>query len=216
MPWGLAIVITLAAAANWYSRRPDREDDDNSPWLEWITKPMVTVGLIFGADLVDAADPAQQRWFLIALAFCLFGDLALMWQPELFRSGLVSFLVGHAAFVAGFAARSEPAPVWSIVACGLVLAACLAVGIRRLLPAVRRRAPRLLGPVAAYISVIAVMAVASWWGGHWAAPTAAAVFAVSDLTLADNKFVAARRWSPLVVMVTYHLALALLVWSLTA
>lgn len=215
MPLALAIVIALVAAANWYSRRPHREDDDNSPWLEWMTKPMVTVGLAFVADLIDVADPDQQRWFLVGLAFCLIGDLALMWQPELFRSGLVAFLGGHAAFVAGFASRNDPAPLWAIVGCGSVLAACLVIGVRRLLPAVRRRAPRLLGPVAAYISVIAVMAVASWWGGHWAAPTAAAVFAVSDLTLADNKFVAERPWSPMIVMITYHLALALLVVSLT-
>lgn len=214
MPWALAIAIALVAAANWYSRRPGSDDDDNSPWLEWFTKPVVTVGLAFAADLVDVADPAQQRWFLIALTFCLFGDLSLMWQPELFRSGLVSFLVGHTAFVAGFAARNEPAPTWSIVACGLVLTACLAIGVRRLLPAVRRSVPQLFGPVLAYVAVIAVLAVASWWGGHWAAPIGAATFAVSDLTLADNKFVAERPWSPVAVMATYHLALALLVLSL--
>lgn len=215
MPLGLATVITLVAVVNWYSRRPEREADEISPWLEWLTKPVVTVGLLFMADLIDVADPGQRRWFLVGLAFCLFGDLALMWQPALFRSGLVSFLAGHAAFVAGFVNRNDPAPPWAIAACGLVLAACLVVGVRHLLPAVRRRAPRLLGPVVAYISVIAIMAVASWWGGHWAAPTAAAVFAVSDLTLADNKFVAERRWSPMIVMITYHTALALLVVSLT-
>ena len=207
-------MIALVAAANWYSRRPGG-DDDSRPWLEWFTKPVVTAGLIVAVALADAADPAQQRWFLVALAFCLFGDLALMWQPELFRSGLVSFLVGHSVFVAGFAARNEPAPTWSIVAGGLVLIACLAVGIRRLLPAVRRSVPKLFGPVLAYVAVIAVMAVASWRGGHWAAPIGAATFAVSDLTLADNKFVTPRRWSPVAVMVTYHLALALLVVSLT-
>ena len=75
--------------------------------------------------------------------------------------------------------------------------------------------PKLFGPVLAYVAVIAVMAVASWRGGHWAAPIGAATFAVSDLTLADNKFVTPRRWSPVAVMVTYHLALALLVVSLT-
>jgi len=214
MNWGLATVLAIVAAVNWYSRRPGSDRNDNSPWLEWMTKPFVTVGLIFAADLVDAANPAQQSWFLIGLAFCLFGDLALMWQPELFRSGLISFLAGHAAFVAGFAARSELAPRWSVAVGALVLAICLAIGIRHLLPNVRRRAPKLFGPVLAYVAVIAVMAIASWWGGHWAAPIAAAVFAVSDLTLADNKFVTERPWSPMAVMVTYHAALALLVLSL--
>lgn len=212
MPPALALLIAIAAVANWYSRLPS---SNTFPWVEWVSKPAVTVGLIAAAVTVDPADVDQQRWFVVGLALCLVGDVALMWRPELFRTGLVSFLLGHLAFVIGFVIRSAVAPLWAIVSGAVVLTGCLAIGVRHLLPTVRRTAPRLFPPVVVYVAVIAVMAVASWWGGHWAAPLGAATFAMSDLTLADNKFVANRRWSPVAVMISYHLALGLLVLSLT-
>jgi uncharacterized membrane protein YhhN len=118
------------------------------------------------------------------------------------------------AFVAGFVNRGQPAPPWSIMVAAVLVVLCLVVGGRRLVPAVRRRHPELLGPILVYITVIAAMAVAAWWGGSWPAPLGAAVFALSDLTLADNKFVQRRPWAPVAVMVTYHLALSLIVASL--
>ena len=90
----------------------------------------------------------------------------------------------------------------------------MVIGFGHLLPGVRSRTPDLFGPVLTYVVVIGSMGVAASWGHHWAAPIGAAAFVVSDLTLADNKFVTSRRWSPLAVMVTYHLALALLVLSM--
>ncbi len=214
MMTALAIATAVVAAVNWYSRRPGQGGAETSPWLGWLTKPVVTTGLFALAALADAADPTQQRWFLVGLLLCLGGDVALMWRPELFRTGLVSFLLGHVAFVVGFISRGEAAPAWAVAVGAAVLAGCLVIALRHLLPSVRRNAPQLFAPVIAYVAVIATMAVASWWGGHWAAPLGAATFAVSDLTLADNKFVVQRRWSPLAVMATYHLALALLVISL--
>ena len=209
----LALGVLVAAAVNWYTRLPGSEP---SPWAEWISKPAVTLGLLAAAAVVEAADADQRRWFVLGLALCLGGDIALMWRPELFRTGLVSFLVGHLAFIVGFAVRATPAPAWAIAVGAAVLVTCLTIGFRHLLPAVRRTDPGLFAPVMAYVTVIATMVAASWWGGHGAAPLGAAVFAVSDLTLADNKFVTRRRWSPLMVMVTYHAALTLLVVSLRA
>ena len=220
----MVLAVTVgAAAANWLSRLPDgsldvpvgdQGDRAASRWLEWLTKPAVTIGLLALAALAEPASAGQQRWFLVGLAMCLVGDVALMLPTERFRTGLIAFLLGHIAFVAGFLERGQPAPRWSIAFGAVVLVACLAVGLRHLLPSVRRSHPALLAPVGVYVMVIAVMAVAAWWGGHWAAPLGAATFAVSDLTLADNKFVIGRRWSPVLVMMTYHLALLMLVASL--
>ncbi len=207
----LAAVVVVAAIVNWYSRAPGA---DTGRWLEWLSKPAATIGLIALAVQIEPADGAQHWWFLLGLVLCLGGDVALMWQPELFRTGLVSFLLGHLAFVVGFATRATMAPTWAIAVGAMLLGICLTIGLRHLLPTVRVNAPDLFAPVTAYVVVIGAMAVASWWGGHWAAPLGAASFAVSDLTLADNKFVAARRWSPPAVMITYHLALAFLVLSL--
>ncbi len=214
-----AIVIAtgLVMVANWVSRRPGSGDDAERSadrWLEWITKPAATVGLIMLAAALDPVDDGQQRLTVLGLALCLAGDVFLMLPNERFRLGLASFLVGHLAFMAGFVSRGQTAPPWSIVVATAVLVPCLVVGGRRLVPAVRRRHPELLGPILVYIGVIAAMAVAAWWGGSWPAPLGAAVFALSDLTLADNKFVQPRPWAPMAVMVTYHLALSLIVVSL--
>lgn len=211
IPMVLAIVA-VAAVVNWFTRRPGGRP--LSPWVEWISKPTVTAGLVIAAATIDVADTGQQRWFVAGLILCLIGDVALMLPTEMFRSGLTAFLLGHLAFVVGFIIRSDPAPLWSVVIGAIVLIICLGIGARHLLPSVRRSEPELFPPVLAYIVVIGSMAVAAWWGQHWAAPLGAAAFAISDLTLADNKFVTPRRWAPLAVMVTYHAALALLVVSL--
>lgn len=137
-----------------------------------------------------------------------------MLPTEMFRTGLISFLLGHVAFIVGFVERSSPAPGWAAAIASATIGLGGVVAVRHLLPTVGRNTPELFAPVLAYIVVIVAMVVAATTGEHWAAPIGAATFAVSDLTLADNKFVSARRWSPLIVMVTYHLALALLVLSL--
>jgi uncharacterized membrane protein YhhN len=213
----IMIATGLAMVADWVSRRPgtgEKAERSADQWLEWIAKPAATVGLLILAAALDAVDGGQQRLTVLGLALCLAGDVFLMLPVERFGLGLVSFLVGHLAFVAGFLNRAQPAPPWSIVIAAVLVVLCLAVGSRRLVPAVRRRHPDLLGPILVYIAVIAAMAVAAWWGGSWPAPLGAAVFALSDLTLADNKFVQPRAWAPVAVMVTYHLALSLIVVSL--
>ena len=62
--------------------------------------------------------------------------------------------------------------------------------------------------------VIAVMAVAGWATGSLLAGLGASLFVVSDTVLAHARFVAPRRWSRLVVIVSYHLAQALLLVGL--
>lgn len=212
--WALAILTTLVALANWSTRRPGRRDGLGRPWGEWLTKPAVTAGLIAIAASIDALDATQRVWCLVGLSLCLCGDVALMWRPELFRTGLVSFLLGHLAFVVGFVSRGELAPSWAIAVGVVVIVGCLGIAAGHLMPSIRRTAPELVLPVSAYVLVIATMVGASSWGGHWAAPLGAATFAISDLTLADDKFVTHRRWSSMAVMITYHGALALLVASL--
>ena len=209
---GLLALVAVAATVNWSTRRPGTAH--LSPWIEWLSKPTVTLGLIVLAAVIEPVDETQRWWFVAGLVLCLVGDIALMLPTERFRTGLGAFLLGHLAFVVGFILRGQSAPRLAVVVSAAVLLLCLVVAARHLLPGVRRSEPGLLGPVVAYVIVIASMALSSWWGGHWAAPIGAATFAVSDLTLADNKFISARRWSPLVVMVSYHLALALLVLSL--
>lgn len=212
----IMVATALAMVVNWLSRRPGtgRGKGGTDRWVEWISKPAATAGLVALAVLLEPVDGAQRWLTVVGLVLCLAGDVFLMLPTDRFRLGLASFLFGHVALAAGFAVRGQPAPGWSIVAGAAVVIVCLFVGSRRLLPSVQGHHPDLLVPILAYMGVIAAMAVLAWWGGSWPAPVGAAVFALSDLTLADNKFVQPRPWAPVVVMVSYHLALALIVASL--
>ena len=71
--------------------------------------------------------------------------------------------------------------------------------------------PALAGAVAAYMAVIGAMVVTAWATGHPLAALGATVFMVSDAVLALDRFVRARRFGSLVVMVTYHLGQVLIV-----
>jgi len=203
----VSIFVGALAATNWLSRWSE------SRKLEWTTKPLVTGGLIVIALAVDPASSVQRTWFVVALIFCLIGDIALMLPNERFIAGLSAFLVGHGAFAVGFIARAESADVWAIGVVAIVTGVCLTLTARRTLAALSARSSRLLKPVVAYAAVILTMTVTSLAGGTLA-PIAAATFAASDSILADNKFVASSRAKSVAVMVSYHAALALLIVSL--
>ena len=95
-----------------------------------------------------------------------------------------------------------------------ILVVALVAG-RRILPAALAEGGAVLAAaVAAYMVVIGAMAVLGWATGDVLVGLGAALFVVSDTVLALGKFVEERPWTRLVVIVTYHLAQALLVAGL--
>jgi uncharacterized membrane protein YhhN len=118
---------------------------------------------------------------LVALALSLLGDaLLLSARKPAFLAGLVAFLLAHVAYVVAFAPRSRPSP--------LVLAAILAVTagvVRWLWP----HAGELRVPVLAYAAVIAAMLWLALGVPRVAVQAGAALFWLSDLTVARDRFV---------------------------
>jgi len=199
-------LIALAGAvalADWVAvwRRPSRAET----WL----KPLTLVLLIAAAVALDPADGAQRAWFVVGLVLSLAGDVLLLPAVDRFVPGLVAFLLAHVAYIAGFWHHGAPNADARILAV-LLLAPVAAVVVR----AVRRSEPELVVPVVVYIAVIAAMVASALRYGDGAGIAGAALFAVSDSTLAIDRFDRRRRWGPTAVMVTYHLAQALLVVSL--
>ncbi|HQV56668.1 MAG TPA: lysoplasmalogenase family protein, partial [Ilumatobacteraceae bacterium] len=87
-----SIVITaVLALGNWWSRLTDNNR------AEEITKPLVTVGAIAIA-LTGGGQTKLVAVCVIALLFCLVGDVALLPRVNKFIVGLAAFLVGHLAF----------------------------------------------------------------------------------------------------------------------
>jgi uncharacterized membrane protein YhhN len=153
-----------------------------------------------------------RAWFVVALVFSLAGDVFLMLPGDLFVAGLAAFLVGHLAYVGGFLAAGVSAPA-VLAGLAVVAVALLLVG-RPLLAGARRKEPAMVVPVAAYMAVISAMLVTAIGAGPGLAVAGAALFYTSDALIGLGRFVRAWPWSPLAVIVTYHLGQGLLVVSL--
>lgn len=192
----------VAAVADWIAvARGDRT-------VERVAKPAATVLLILAALAIEPSDSAQRVAFVVALCASLAGDVALL--HDRFLAGLGAFLVAHLAFATGFVLGGLVVP---LVVLGAVVAGTVAVAVGRTI-VLSAGGDGLAVPVTVYLVVIAGMAAAATGSGDPAAVAGASLFVVSDALIGWRRFVAARAWMPVAIMVTYHAAQALLVLSL--
>lgn len=205
--WSL---FALTALADWLAVAV------GSKRLEALFKPAALATLLIAAVAMGAADSTMGVWLLIALAFGLLGDIALLSNSvPRFKAGLAAFLVGHLAYVVAFVAAPGSAftPALGLVA-GLVMAASISF-TKEVLPTIwRTEGPALAVPVAAYMTVIGAMLFAAFTTGIGLVALGAAVFVASDSILARDRFVAPLPRGHFMVMVTYHLGQALIVAGL--
>jgi uncharacterized membrane protein YhhN len=161
-----------------------------------VSKPVASLCFVtVGLTLYRPSRP-YDAWVLVALLLCLLGDVFLMFHGA-FLAGLASFLLGHLAYVAAFAAllppRSWPAR-WAVPL--LLISGAAALWLEPHLG--RRRSP-----VLAYLVVITLMV----WGassvviggkGPWILAVGAGLFYVSDLAVARDRLIvkrfASRTW----------------------
>jgi uncharacterized membrane protein YhhN len=161
-----------------------------------VSKPVASLCFVtVGLTLYRPSHP-YDAWVLVALLLCLLGDVFLMFRGA-FLAGLASFLLGHLAYVAAFAAllppRSWPAR-WAVPL--LLISGAAALWLEPHLG--RRRSP-----VLAYLVVITLMV----WGassvviggkGPWILAVGAGLFYVSDLAVARDRLIvkrfASRTW----------------------
>lgn len=181
--------------------------------LEYACKPAAALAFLATAATLDPASSTARAWFCAALAACVLGDVFLMLPTDAFIAGLASFAVAQICFTVGFA-NQDPTPLRVVI--GLIGVVVVALPLAaRFVRALRAGGdPALVPPVVAYIAVIAAMVVSAVAGGDAWGIAGAVLFLVSDSLIAENRFVAARSWGPLAVIVTYHLALAGLVVGL--
>lgn len=205
--WILLAVAGVVAVADWVAvaRRPSR--------AETFLKPAVMVALLGVLFSLHAVDTTQRTWFAAAVVLSLAGDVFLLPSVDRFVPGLASFLLAHVAYIAGFLA----VPRNDVPLLGPLFALLLLVpGAVRIIGGVRASEPELTIPVVVYIGVISAMVLTSGLHGSALGFVGALVFAGSDTTLALDRFVAPRRWMPILVMVSYHGAQALLVTSVAS
>jgi uncharacterized membrane protein YhhN len=201
------VLAAMFAVLDWIAVARDRTV------LEYVSKPAATAALLGTAVTLDVARGAPWGWLLAALVLCILGDVFLMLPRDAFVPGLASFALAQAFFTVSFVVGGTSTVGWMIgLAVAVPLAAVLA---RRHIGALRRQGHvELVVPVAVYVVVISAMAVAAVAGGSPLAVAGAAMFLLSDSLIAESRFVRARAWHPVGIMVTYHLALAGLVFGL--
>jgi len=180
---------------------------------KWIFKTAASSGFVATALAAGALNGGYGRAVFIALLLCWLGDVLLIPNDErMFRAGILSFLAGHGALVAAFFMRGLE-PRATALAALLVVAPAIAI-LRWLWPHLR---PTMRPAVTAYVTVISVM-VATSFGTFVAMPATrilagALSFAISDLSVARDRFVVAsfvnRAWG----LPLYYAAVLLLATS---
>ena len=153
--WLLLALFLAVAAVDWAAVHVG-----NKP-LEYVAKPGCMVFLVLAALALDPADDAARTALVVALVLSALGDVFLMLPgrqpgsrgPNLFVAGLASFLLGHLAYVVGFALEGLEAGglLLGVVPVALIIAT---VG-RSVVRAVRAGdEPELAVPVQAYVAML--------------------------------------------------------------
>ncbi len=136
------------------------------------------------------------RWVLVGLVFGAIGDICLLGKStRAFLGGLVAFLFGHLSYVVAIAYLVPPSG-W-LGAAGLLAIAPALAGVATV-ALLWPRLGSMKGPVIAYLLAIVAMviaAIAAWRTQALPAPArdylalGAALFFVSDISVARNRFI---------------------------
>lgn len=184
---------------------------------KWIFKP-VTSALFLLTALAGGPDSTYD-WVLFAgLVLCFFGDVFLI-SPERrwFLTGLVSFLLGHVAYIVAFNGLALVTTLHPIA-----LVAIVGAGVGLFLY-FRPHLGDMFGPVVVYMAVISVMLASAWavWFTHpavaafsdsfrWLVALGATAFYLSDITVARIRFLDVGFTDRLIGLPLYYLGQFLL------
>jgi uncharacterized membrane protein YhhN len=164
-------------------------------------KVLCSAGFLLLATSGDASS-AFDRWMLAGLVLSAMGDVALL-SARSFLAGLAAFLGAHLAYAIAFAPASRPSP-WVALALGIAAGLVL----RWLWP----RLGRLRLPVIAYCAAISAMLWLALGLESTLVRLGAALFWLSDLAVARQKFGRDDVRNRLLGLPLYYAAQYLLAW----
>lgn len=201
------VLAFVVAALDWFavvrSIRP----------LEYVCKPLTAVLFLLCAIALEPIDGSARAWMIAALVFCVAGDVFLMLPRDAFVPGLASFAGAQILFTVSFAMSGLTS--WRLVVGVAVVLAGSGLLARRFIGALHRAGESaLVVPIVIYMTVISAMVVSAIAAGAHVAILGAVLFLTSDALIAEHRFVRQRRWQPVTIIVTYHMALAGLVVGL--
>lgn len=195
--------------------------------LRVVTKLVASLAFVVLGTAAFELDPARgdpapafARWMFVGLVFGALGDAALLGRGKRwFLAGLVAFLIGHLAYVVAVACLEQPA-AW-IGRAGPFAALPVLIGggaLIRLWP----RLGSMAAPVILYVITIVTMmiaAIAVARGSTISEPhrylfvAGAALFFVSDLAVARDRFLARTFANKAWGLPAYFAGQLLIAWS---
>jgi len=208
--WVLSVALGVTALINWGAVLRGEYV------LERLTKPLVVLllgGLAWSLSWEGAAPGSPTLLpVLVALGFSLVGDVALLTATETrFLVGVGAFFAAHVAYIwAVLETPTQPGFPWWLLA-AVPVAVLLFVFFGR---DIVRGAGEQRGPVFIYQLALITLLLVAAWKGDWLVILGCFTFVVSDTVLGHDRFVHERRWAPIVVIVTYHVAQTLIVVGL--
>jgi uncharacterized membrane protein YhhN len=208
--WVLCVALGVTGLITWVSvLRGDHV-------VERLVKPLfvLLLGGLAWSLWWEGAGPGSPPLLpvLLALAFSLVGDIALLTATEgRFLVGVGAFFVTHVAYVWAILETPTPAgfPWWLLAAVPAVLLLHARFGRH-----IVRLAGEQRGPVFVYQLALVTLLLVAAWKGDWLVLLGCFLFVVSDTLLGYDRFVAEKRWAPVTVMVTYQVAQTLIVVGL--
>lgn len=154
-----------------------------------LFKTVASTAFVLLALQLGAMESAYGRWMLLALALSWVGDVLLLSSRDRpFLLGIASFLLAHVVFAVAFAQRPMSGAGLAVgLVVGGVLGLAVLAWLRRHLSGFYRVAVGAY--VAAIVAMCSVAIAASVASGAWGLAAGALAFAVSDLSVARDRFV---------------------------
>jgi len=204
--WG-ELMTTVGLAVLLYGEWKGR------PGLRAAGKPFASLGFIVAAIGFGALESRYGNIILAGLILGAVGDVCLLGQAkQYFIAGLVSFLLGHVAYVIAFS--SLPISTVPALVAATVMATVMAAIARWVFP----HAPDMRVPIGIYMLVIAAMCVvaigAGAAGAPWMIPVGAVMFTASDIAVVRDRFVATGFVNRLWGLPLYYAAQLIIAWSI--
>ncbi|GGD08296.1 lysoplasmalogenase [Aquisalinus flavus] len=170
---------------------------------QWAFKPLASLMFVTQAVLLGAFGSLYGSLVLAALVLCLIGDVVLIIRDReaLFKAGIGVFLLGHIVYIAAFA--SAGLSLMPMVPGALIMAGVTFIYWRYISA---RLAPDFKAQVGAYTAVINVMVITAFGAstpGGWTVPLAAVMFALSDMMVGRDRFVASAPVNFLIITPLY-------------
>jgi len=178
-----------------------------------LGKPFASLGFLVAAIGFGAFESEYGRIIFLGLVLGALGDVFLLGSgSKAFVAGLVSFLLGHVAYVIAFASLGT-STTYAVVTAALMVVLMVVIA-RWVFP----HATDMRLPIAVYMVVIALMCAAAVGaagvGATWLVPVGALMFTASDIAVVRDRFVSRafinRAWG----LPLYYAAQLLIAWSI--